>query len=226
MGVMPNTGGMIALVPRMPDVENLTVDHPEAESGDELHLTLTYLGDDVTEWDSGQRETVLAAARRAAATVGPIEARVMGHAVFNPDGHDDRDPCSVYLVGDSTEITPLREELSALADTEQHEPYLPHITAGFGVPHDAVRHTGPIVFDRLRVVLAEETVNIPLSRESNIEPPGDPNPDDTETKRKAASDAGERRYGAPIGTELGQARDAGPRKRRKPRGPGTSTRCW
>lgn len=222
MARVAQTGGMIALVPRAVDAARMAVAAETAEPVGELHLTLAYLGDDVTGWSPDQRETLLANVRSVAGRLGPIEARVMGHAMFNPDGHDDRDPCAVYLVADSTELGPLREEMGAHADADQHEPFLPHVTAGYGVDLAALRYTGPIVFDQLRVALAGDDVYVPLGRDGNPEPSGDPDPDDAETKRedpsvsgdaiqvkaKVASEAGERRYGKPIGTELGQARNA------------------
>ena len=141
---------MLALIPRPQDAARLTVDHPDAEPTDELHLTLAYLGDDVTGWSADERDTVLARAQQAAGGMAPFEVRVMGHAVFNPDGHDDHDSCAVYLIGDSRELGPLREKLSLLGDAEQHEPFIPHITAGYGVDVTTLTYTGPVVFDRLR----------------------------------------------------------------------------
>ena len=230
---MADTGGMLALVPRPQDATRLVV--PGGDGVDELHTTIAYLGDDVTGWSEDQRETVLAAARQAAGAVGPIEATVMGKAVFNPNGDDDHDPAAVYLVT-APELMELRERLSTY-DVSGFPVYLPHITAtycrkgdhaesgedgdtggatrspGAGEALTRMTYTGPIVFDRLRVALAEENTYLPLTQEANLDSPGEPDPEDAETKdvetkRKVASEAGERRYGHPIGTELGQARNA------------------
>lgn len=159
-----HTGGMVALIPRADDAEKLRV--PGGEKPDELHLTLVYLGGDVTDWTADQRNNLTARALDTALGAGaPVVARVMGHAVFNPDGHDDRDPCAVHLVGDSDMITPMREQLRPLAEyrgQRQHEPFLPHITAGYGIPFSRLKYTGPVVFDRLRVAFAGDTYDFPL----------------------------------------------------------------
>lgn len=158
-----HTGGMIALIPRAEDAEQLRV--PGGEKPGELHLTLAYLGDDVTGWTADQRNHLTSMALNAAQAAGaPVRARVVGPGMFNPDGHDGRTPCAVYLVGDSRMIAPLRDMMRAVAELheEQHEPFLPHITAGFGIPSSRLRYTGEIVFDRLRVAFAGDTYDFPL----------------------------------------------------------------
>lgn len=252
-----HTGGMVALVPSAGDVARLTVEG--GEPPDELHLTLAYLGDDVTEWEPQQRDAVLAVAHEHSGG-GPIPARIMAHALFNPDGHDERDPCAVYLVGDTPQLTPLRESIitalrGAVDLPRQHEPTIFHVTAGYGLNPGALSYVGPIVFDRLRVALGTEVTDFYLSGPPREEP-GEPGPEDTETKtdgkavrvidaevkragdrdddgipdandplagsapgkpkddkgkggkkRRVASEAGEKRYGKPIGTEIGKARN-------------------
>jgi len=160
------TGGMIALIPRAQDAAALVV--PGGETADEMHLTLTFLGDDISGWDAGQIAAAAGAAGSAAAQLAAITARVMGHAVFNPDGHADREPCAVYLVGDSNVLAPLRNALVPYADHEQHEPYLPHITAGFGVPVGKLTFTGPVVFDRVRVAIGPQVLDFPLGDAEEI----------------------------------------------------------
>lgn len=159
-----HTGGMVALVPRAADAEQLRVSG--GEKLDELHLTLVYLGDDVTEWSADQRNNLTARALDTALSAGaPVTARIVGPGVFNPDGHEGRSPCAVYLVGDSKMITPMRDRLIPLAEyrgQEQHEPFLPHVTAGYGVPFGRLKYTGPVVFDRLRVAFAGDIYDFPL----------------------------------------------------------------
>lgn len=155
-----HTGGMVALIPRDDFAASLAV--PGGDAADELHLTLAYLGDDVTEMDADDRVKVVAAAGSAAAQIAPLQARVMGHATFNPDGHDGREPCAVYLVGDSPVLSPLRSALVPFIEAEQHEPFLPHITGGYGVPASGLVYTGPVVFDRLRVAMADQYLDFPL----------------------------------------------------------------
>jgi hypothetical protein len=156
-----HTGGMIALIPRVEDAEQLRVSG--GDRADEMHLTLVYLGDDVTDWSADARNHLTQAGVQAAQAVGsPVRARVMGHAVFNPDGHDGQDPCAVYLVGDSAMISPLRGILADAVSREQHSPFIAHVTAGYGVPLTRLKFVGDIVFDRLRVALAGQVYDFPL----------------------------------------------------------------
>lgn len=161
-----HTGGMIALIPRAEDAAKLVV--PGGDPVEEMHLTLTYLGDDVTTWDAGRLAAAAGAAGSAAAQIAAVSARVMGHGVFNPDGHADREPCAVYLVGDSAVLSPLRAALVPFAEHEQHEPFIPHVTAGFGVPFTKLSFTGDLVFDRLRVALGPQVLDFPLGDAEEI----------------------------------------------------------
>lgn len=156
-----HAGGMVALIPRADDAEKLRVSG--GEKLDQLHLTLAYLGDDVTGWSADQRNHITAAALNAAQAAGaPVSARVVGPGMFNPDGFNGRTPCAVYLVGDSAMIAPMREVVRAAVIEQQHEPFLPHITAGYGIPVARLKYTGPVVFDRLRVAFAGDTYDFPL----------------------------------------------------------------
>lgn len=161
-----HTGGMIALIPRAEDAAKMVV--PGGDPVEEMHLTLTYLGDDVTTWDAGRLAAAAGAAGSAAAQIAAVSARVMGHGVFNPDGHADREPCAVYLVGDSAVLSPLRAALVPFAEHEQHEPFIPHVTAGFGVPVTKLSFTGDLVFDRLRVALGPQVLDFPLGDPEEI----------------------------------------------------------
>lgn len=161
-------GGMIALVPAEPHA--LAVDGGDPE--DELHLTLAYLGDDVSGWTEEQRQSVHDLARATAEVGGPVEARVFAHAHFNPDGgaEGDKDPCAVYLIGDGAElgrdrdllIERLRENLGEVVVPEQHSPFVPHVTAGYGVDVSSLAFTGPVKFDRIRVALGGDVTDYPF----------------------------------------------------------------
>ncbi len=161
-------GGMLALVPADPDA--LTV--PGGDPAEELHLTLAYLGDDVSTLSEDQRAAIHRIASGMGNMDGKLEARVFALAAFNPD----TDPCAVYLIGDGRELADLREfalmqlrEEVGYADLpDQHEPFVPHVTAGFGVDVGALSYTGPIVFDRVRVALADEVTDYPFG--DNMEP--------------------------------------------------------
>lgn len=161
-------GGMIALVPAEPHALAIEGGDPE----EELHLTLAYLGDDVSGWTPEQREAVHNVARSMADVGNPLEARVFAHARFNPDGgpDGDRDPCAVYLIGDGETLAAerelvigrLRENLGEASMPEQHSPFVPHVTAGYGVDVTDLSFTGPVTFDRVRVALGGDVTDYPL----------------------------------------------------------------
>lgn len=110
---------------------------------------------------------------RSLAQEGPLSASIFSHAVFNPNGDGGRDPATVYLLdgtGHRDAIDQLAMEVQARARDavgaamfpEQHRPYIPHVTAGYGVPADQLTYTGPVEFDRLRVVIADNVTDYPL----------------------------------------------------------------
>lgn len=157
------TGGMIALIPRAADLDQLVVSG--GESADELHLTLAYLGDDVREWKTSAVNSVISAVSGVAAQLSPVDARVFAHATFNPDGHAGRKPCAAYLVGDTTVLDELRTTFASNVpgDVKQHAPFFAHITAGYGIPQSRLSYTGDITFDTLRLALAGEYWDFPLA---------------------------------------------------------------
>lgn len=158
--------GMVALLPTNP--EQLTV--PGGLPADQIHLTLAFLGEDVTGWDEIRRRLLEQLVWSAAHAIGqPIDARVMGHATFNPDSHAGRTPCAVHLVGDSQHLVPVRDQLcttlaAALGDDypPQHAPFIAHITAGESLTAADLSFVGPVVFDRLALALAGEWTIAPI----------------------------------------------------------------
>jgi hypothetical protein len=159
-----HTGGMIALVPANPD--ELTVEG--GEPAEEIHLTLAYLGEDVTGWGPDERAAVLDHVRGWAADTAPIEADVMGWALFNPTGANDREPCAVHLV--SGDGLPDAKGAMRDHDASEHPVFLPHVTAGYGVPLDALSFIGPVVFDRVRVALGMDVVDFDLGKSAEQAP--------------------------------------------------------
>jgi hypothetical protein len=188
-----HTGGMVALIPTEEDAAKLAV-----EGGDpveQLHLTLAFLGEDVTDWDPEIAAAVHEVARRFTdPTVeqdddqpvpesydgrgpgqrGPLTLTIFAHSHFNPNGGPDgQEPCMVYQFGDSEDLKrvdalhsdvcwQVKEAIGEVNFSEQHAPYKPHLTAGYNLPPDALTYTGPVVFDRLRVALADEVTDYPL----------------------------------------------------------------
>lgn len=132
---------------------------------EQLHLTLAYLGDDVTGWAPAQRGLVLERAMDCARWTPPLEARVFAHATFNPDAYAGREPCGVYLVGESERIEMLHNELRYLAQALQHPQFVPHITGRYGGDASDLAYTGPVRFDRLVVALADQWTELPLTGE-------------------------------------------------------------
>jgi len=118
-----STSGMVALIPAEPGL--LAV--PAGDRPDDLHLTLAYLGEEVTSWRPEEIAAVHAVARSATdaeeqcrqateraleaneeppecdmlyvspAQEGPLGLRVFAHALFNPNGDNGFDPAAVYL---------------------------------------------------------------------------------------------------------------------------------
>lgn len=173
------TDGMVALVPADPEAYAVTGGDP----ADELHVTLAYLGDRVDSWTDEQRAAVHEEAAQLAGMwtdpdrggTGPggvVEARAFAHAQFNPDGGPDgtMTPCAVYLLGDGEGLSLLRmavidrlEQIIGQADwPEQHAPFVPHMTAGYGLDTSALSVTGPVQFDRIRVAMGGEVTDYPF----------------------------------------------------------------
>ncbi|WP_147283462.1 2'-5' RNA ligase family protein [Rhodococcus sp. AG1013] len=157
-----HTGAMIALIPSQEDAARLAVDG--YEPADVLHTTLVFLGD-AAAWTPEQRDALEAAVSEVG--VAPMTGQIWGHAAFNPASDE---PCAVYLV-EAEGITSLRSAvLGAFEEAgtyglvpEQHECYVPHITAGYGLDAAQLTETGAIRFDRLQIWFADTDIrDIPL----------------------------------------------------------------
>ena len=161
-----STGGMLALYPRVDDAMKMAV--PDGEPPEELHVTLVYLGEDI----SGVNAAPLAhLAAGLADQYAVITARIMGHGVFNPDGGEngDKEPCAVYLVSDSEQLPDLHADALAALDGQvdfplpvQHKPFVPHITAGYSMSPGELHYTGPVLFDRIGLAVGGTTHYFPL----------------------------------------------------------------
>lgn len=141
-------GGMIALRLRTSDAQALAI--PGYEPVEDLHITLLFMGKEV---DPQVPLPILEACDYTALNFSPIFARVGGRAEFNPGSPDS---CAVYLVTGSSDLEQLRdmilrELLGKVEIPEQHEPWTPHITAGYGLSPAMLTYTGEICIDRITV---------------------------------------------------------------------------
>lgn len=164
---------MIALVPSEADAERLSVQGYEPMS--QLHTTLVFLGkenglDDWTALEAG--------CRRLAANCPPLELKTWAVSHFNPTGEN---PCAVYLVGqgekdNGSHLEQMQTDALDLAVNEvpnlpeQHTPWIPHMTIGYGLDPNTLTHGGaPVTFDRLRLAVGQHDVYIPLEGGKNPE---------------------------------------------------------
>lgn len=159
------TGGMIALFPRIDYANRLAV--PGGESPADLHCTLVFLGTDVSP-ERFPLEEMSNGCQRIADLYGSVPARVFGQAIFNPD---TQEPAAVYLVNDvdnSSRLAQVHHDALELAETlynlpDQHSPWHAHVTASYsGYPGIVGRFTGDIVFDRLVLAVAGQQISFPL----------------------------------------------------------------
>lgn len=165
-----STGGMLALYPRPDDAYKLAV--PGGEPVEDIHLTLAYLGEDIAGLDPSALGHAVAS---IVDNVTVITARIMGYALFNPDGgpDGDKDPCAVYLVGDSEQIPDLHNDIQHAVEENfpdappQHKPFIPHVTAGYGLDITELSYTGPILFDRVGFDFADNVHFFPLMGSTN-----------------------------------------------------------
>lgn len=155
-----DTDGMIAAIPR--DPQQWAVLAVGGHPAEELHVTIQYFAE-ASSVDPTRAAQVL---DEITSMFSVIQGRVMGHATLNPDGgaDQDKDPCAVYLVSDSPDLADLASAIQTeLPSPDAHRPWLPHMTAGYGLVAAQLSVTGPIVFDRIRLVLGEQTTDFPLA---------------------------------------------------------------
>ena len=218
-----HTGGMIALLPA--EAPQLAVEGGEPAA--ELHLTLAFLGEDLTdtlpEWRAG---VVSSAVRALEGTEPVVGGSLFGRAEFNPNS-EDREQCAVWLV-DSHALPEIREKiLRALGDrvpASDFGTWIPHVTAGYGMPADQLPTGVNVTFDRLRIAIAGDVTDVPLGQiEADVligEVPTDGPDDPMQTavevevpedepieaaggKRRAATQEGADKYGVSIGDVIG-----------------------
>lgn len=156
----PQTGAMIALVPSAEDAARLVV--PGGEKADDLHVTLCYWLDGEGMEDSEKLE-LHRAAISIAANFPPMGAEAFGFAVFNPGDN----MCTVLEINGEA-LSVVRDGLvQMIGDGDTPEPWNAHLTLKYGnVGNPTVADKlGTLVFDRIRVSIADTVTDYPLSGE-------------------------------------------------------------
>lgn len=171
----PRTSGMIALYPDAP--ETLAV--AGGELPEDLHLTLMYLGPDVTTFPPETLLAIQTAIEAAAAAVaGPFTAKVAGAGVLGDEG-------AIVLNLEAPEIQEVHDSIVAVLRevpglAEQYPSFIPHLTLGYPADEDAYEPLllaaiaevgGEITFSNIGLALAEELSLAPLGGDpSSVEP--------------------------------------------------------
>jgi hypothetical protein len=176
-------GGMIALMPTEEDAKRLALRGGEAWS--ELHLTLAFLGDDMSTWTDVQKEELASITGALAALYfnGPLTAKIFGVAHWNGDTPS---ASWVWNVGDVPGNGPEGHGALAAAQglaceamwsthdlpeiPDAHSPWAAHVCAAYTddltLAKELEKRLGTITFDRIRVSLGDEDHDYPLGDES------------------------------------------------------------
>jgi hypothetical protein len=171
-------GGMIALIPSAEDAKRLAIGGGEAAK--ELHLTLAFLGGDVSVYDDGQRAAVVDAVRLMFDGAAKVTANIFGIAHWNANSDD---PSWVWSVGDAeggpslaathAYVTGAFDMADDAADggvshlvPEQHTPWVAHVCAAYtddlSLAPELEKRLGSIIFDRVRVAFGDDDTDISL----------------------------------------------------------------
>jgi hypothetical protein len=168
-----HAGAMVALIPTADDAERLAVDG--GEPAEQLHVTLAYLGDAIN-LDPSDRQDIIDAVSTAVNGTPVIAADGFYVAPFNPPGVTNpdgkqRETCIVLgLTGDDLDLihTLVGDSLagSGAVLPSQHAPWHAHMTLLYSDDlTQAVTladRAGPVMFDRVRIALAGQNLDIPL----------------------------------------------------------------
>lgn len=159
-----HTGAMVALIPREDYLDKLVISGYEPK--EELHVTLLYLGE-ASQWEENKRNYLRKFISSNFINIYEVNAEIHAHAVFNPQSDE---PASVYIIGGVGALE--CEEFNQLIRSEcqfyevdipnDHPFYLPHLTIGYGLDINKLTYTGPIVFDKIRMVFGADVTDIPL----------------------------------------------------------------
>lgn len=161
-----HTGAMVALIPTAEDAARLAVDG--GEPADELHVTLAYLG---TAADLGamDRQAVIGDVTSGVRGLWQVTADAFALSVFNPGDTTDRETCIVLgLSGTELDVVHdvILQSMWSSPMPEQHRPWTAHLTLAY--TDDLARlpqwvdRIGPVTFDRVRIALGADIIDIPL----------------------------------------------------------------
>lgn len=159
-----HTGAMIAAVISLDDAERFTVDADGAESASELHITLAYFGDAVTEFSDEQRERFFRLGEELASEQDALlEVGVAGNGQLGSEG-------AVVLFLNSDPLDELHDEVlerteEDFSDWTQFRPWIPHMTIGYGISLDLGT---PLIgenfmVDRIRVAVGNDVADYTIT---------------------------------------------------------------
>ena len=165
-------GSFVALYPRTDDALQMVV--PSGIPQEDLHLTLASF--EHAPIGGQNSDALVRALNELADSFTVIVAQVMGHATFNPGGpitpdeggpYGRDEPCTVYIVTDSEQLSDLRDEVLEAARTQlnlppQHTPWVPHVTAAVHMDARLLSFTGQVLFDRMGLTWQGRTQYFPL----------------------------------------------------------------
>lgn len=218
------TDGMVALLPA--EAQSIAV--PGGDPAEELHLTLAYIPEAEGIWNNAAlRADFINTVEQVASGVealqsGPLLGTVTGRAELNPGGENGHDPASVLLV-EAMGLSDFRKLLlTALGNRvppSDFDGFLPHITVGQGLDVGQLATGQPVTFDRVRVSLCGNHVDLPLGPATVVpEMQGDSEPGEsllgeisdnemTAAGRRARTPQGAKMYGVNVGDEIGKLKD-------------------
>lgn len=169
-----HAGAMVALYPPPHVASLLNYTHIEGLTdetrtpAEEIHLTLSYLGD-AADLDEDIRSMIVTFVRDLAETNNVIDVRFNGIARF--DGSVEEGDALVVLIS-SPELNALAERVRDALGSASAHPFLAHITLGY-LPKDAATPTvwpmfETITLSRIGVAFAGEVTTFPLQEPQNV----------------------------------------------------------
>lgn len=166
-----HTGTMVAL--HLPREVADQVAIPDGEAPETMHVTVAYLGKDLTE---AQKSGALVACRRIAQKCGPIKAMIGGVGRFSAS-HTSEGKDVIYLSVDSPDLTRMHpmliDELAieGIVPSNAHG-YVPHITLAYvaTTARTPIKRFPPVAveFPCLSLTMADEKMLLPFTTPSLV----------------------------------------------------------